>query len=273
MKQPGIDIRTVASFAVQRRVRGFTLVELLVVIGIIAVLISLLLPALRSAREQARMIKCQSNVRTILQGMFLYANDNGGTLPIPVGYEEPSVSAAVRIINGTYQFDYSTGTLLRYIGPSPQMREAIFTCPSDGPDRFGVAAGSSPISPSLDPTLMRNFSYNFNVRLLGLPRGRYNSGVKLSQIVNSSSKFLVFEEENPPARPGDDPVIVGPVLGLPTVVTLTRRHQGKADVGFADGHVEAVDGQATFRDLKTEEGKTIFAKYATLTSDYPGAYP
>src|SRR6476620_6335224 len=59
-----------------RRHRGFTLVELLVVIGIIALLISILMPALTRARDQAIRVQCMNNVRQLLIGCHMYVNDN-----------------------------------------------------------------------------------------------------------------------------------------------------------------------------------------------------
>src|SRR4051812_17989605 len=123
--------------------KGFTLVELLVVIGIIALLISILLPALNLAREQARTSQCLSNLRQIGQGFQMYANEFKGYVapgfirsypPGGRGNETWATMFVVRgYIKGASQTDF-------YKGGSPAGENAwdttftsgntVFRCPS-----------------------------------------------------------------------------------------------------------------------------------------------
>jgi prepilin-type N-terminal cleavage/methylation domain-containing protein/prepilin-type processing-associated H-X9-DG protein len=75
-----VRLRTCRPFVSPLR-RGFSLVELLVVIGVIAVLISLLMPAMGRVRESANLTKCLANLHTVGQAAQLHVNEHGGYLP------------------------------------------------------------------------------------------------------------------------------------------------------------------------------------------------
>lgn len=85
----------------QRRPHAFTLVELLVVIGIIAVLIGVLLPTLATARQSANAVKCAANLRSVGQGLLLYVSENKGTFPAAYIYVGHQI-----INNGTDQLPH-----------------------------------------------------------------------------------------------------------------------------------------------------------------------
>lgn len=103
-----------------RRRCAFTLIELLVTIAIIALLIGILLPALSAARESGKALKCLANMRTLGQGVTLYAGDFDGHLPL----------SSYTTGNG-----FSPGnwiTTLETYGVPPEVRR----CPTDPTDRL-----------------------------------------------------------------------------------------------------------------------------------------
>src|SRR3954465_11759402 len=71
--------------------RAFTLVELLVVIGIIALLVGILMPALSRAREGARRVQCLSNLRQLSTATVAYCNENRGVYPGRAGFGNESI--------------------------------------------------------------------------------------------------------------------------------------------------------------------------------------
>jgi len=132
------------------RQRGFTLVELLVVIGIIALLISILLPALNKARAQAQLVQCSSNMRQLGQAVMGYCANNSGSYP-QWSAGQTSVSEGGTYMGPPYwdsmlyPYVYTQPVLYNYVaGQAPvaknnlglMHRTTVFLCPSIDPANF-----------------------------------------------------------------------------------------------------------------------------------------
>ncbi|NLX06763.1 MAG: prepilin-type N-terminal cleavage/methylation domain-containing protein [Phycisphaerae bacterium] len=111
--------------------KAFTLIELLVVVAIIAVLVSILLPALASVRKRTKDLMCETNLRSLWQATLLYAQDNHDRLP-PVPWTSAAWSEPQH--NQSFWVDQ----LVPYIAKSLQIElvpgkvDHIFRCPYDG---------------------------------------------------------------------------------------------------------------------------------------------
>jgi prepilin-type processing-associated H-X9-DG protein/prepilin-type N-terminal cleavage/methylation domain-containing protein len=211
--------------------KAFTLVELLVVIGIIGLLISLLLPALNRAREQSKSLKCLSNLRSLGQAAFMYANQNGGYFPISrnsLTEEWDFAQTANGIVPGTL-WQGRTNLAIQQC-PSYDARSATRTDPFTG--------------------------YNYNTSYIGgglyetTPLG--HSHVRPAKVgcIRRSSEVALFGDGQYVA--GTDKYMRAPVLvsntdtgdgvGLATRTAGTQgyRHMNRTNVCYCDGHAESI---------------------------------
>lgn len=106
--------------------RGFTLIELLVVIAIIALLVGILLPALGKARQSARQLKCSTQVRSIVQAMVTWANNNQSKYPTP-----SDLDTANQTVAATGELKNTTGNILSLLIFNGHISAEICVSPSE----------------------------------------------------------------------------------------------------------------------------------------------
>jgi len=213
------------------------LIELLVVIAIIALLMAILMPALRLARDQERRVHCVSNVRSLTMAWFMYQDENdnvlvSGNVPRSSTFQDlPDVFwvEPPQDFSGTYTGEDPTledelkgirqGALYRYVKTVD-----VYRCPSDDRKR--------------DPGRATFRSYSIAGGMNGEERYEYTQRaiIKYTEIRNPVSKY-VFVEEADPRQWNMGSWVVNPT-GDSWLDPLSIWHNKRSTLGWADGHAE-----------------------------------
>jgi prepilin-type N-terminal cleavage/methylation domain-containing protein len=222
--------------AVRRRA-AFTLVELLVVIGVIALLMGILLPALSKARASANRVVCLSNVRQLYTGILMYCNDNDGWFPTCAA---PADGISYAQMNEDWIWweanrNLDDSAIAKYLAAGGEKFQKLLRCPADIFEGRKAAPG---YLPGQGPYL---YSYGMNDAIAINSAGSQAGRTKITQWRSPSIKILLTETFYQ----------FGPVWDY--AARLAQRHGAgisrntgammgtRVSTVFMDGHAEGVD--------------------------------
>jgi len=199
---------------------GFTLVELLVVISIIALLLSLLLPAISAARDVAEKVVCQSNLRQIGLGGFMYSEDHDGFLPAD------RASASDR-----------GETWVEALGPQLSANDRykpIMRCPEGVPD-------PQDISEQFDDVARLFTHYMGNTYLINGRQSVWEGYTALTSARRPARTMTFMDGRHGTLSLLQKRTMFPNTLSPPPNDEEPLRHRGAANLVMADGHVESRD--------------------------------
>lgn len=215
------------------RRRGFTLIEVLVVVAIIALLLAVLMPSLAGAREQARAVACMSNMRQLGIAWMMYADVYKGHL-VRAGYEHGGAATTEeeRLQSWFHTMERSYGNNL------------VARCPSDKSVYW-----TEPM-PATDPPQYRSVSYALNRYLTGELPG-YEEFDRRDRIRRPVSTCVFAELAGDTSYGTADHFHVEVWLANPTKEARGQlaldRHPKRINYTFADGHASAHRFEETYR--------------------------